>query len=101
METLGGGIIDVPAGSENNIKYQDLARFAVQDYNQKNNAHLEFVRNVSVKEQAVAGVMYYIKLEAIDGGKKKIYETKIWVKEWENFKKVQEFKLVGDAPAES
>ncbi|XP_060172503.1 cysteine proteinase inhibitor-like [Lycium barbarum] len=93
-----GGITDVPAGSENSVKYQDLARFAVQDFNQKQNALLEFVKVLGVKQQEVAGMMYYITLEAIDGGKKKTYETKIWEKEWEKFKEVQEFKLVGDAP---
>ncbi|PHT46495.1 Multicystatin [Capsicum baccatum] len=98
METKVGGITDVPTGSENSTKYEELARFAVQDYNHKQNALLEFVKVLNVKEQVVAGTMYYITLEAIDGGKKKIYETKIWVKEWENFKEVQEFKLVGDAP---
>ncbi|XP_060172518.1 cysteine proteinase inhibitor-like [Lycium barbarum] len=92
-----GGITDVPAGSENSVKYQDLARFAVQDFNQKQNALLEFVKVLSVKQQVVSGMMYYITLEAIDGGKKKTYETKIWVKEWEKFKEVQEFKLAGDA----
>ncbi|XP_060172526.1 multicystatin-like [Lycium barbarum] len=92
------GITDVPGGSENSVKYEDLARFAVQDFNQKQNALLEFVKVLSVKQQVVQGIMYYITLEAIDGGKKKTYETKIWVKEWENFKEVQEFKLAGDAP---
>ncbi len=43
--------------------------------------------------------MYYITLAVTDAGKKKIYETKIWVKEWEDFKKVVEFKLVGDNSA--
>ncbi|MCE3216506.1 hypothetical protein HAX54_006723 [Datura stramonium] len=98
MENRAGGIVDVPIGSENSLKFEDLARFAVQDYNKKQNALLEFVKVVSVKEQIVSGVLYYITLEAIDGGKHKIYETKIWVKEWENFKEVQEFKLVGDVP---
>lgn len=47
----------------------------------------------------VAGTIYYITLEATDGDKKKIYEAKIWVKPWANFKEVQEFKYVGDADA--
>ncbi|KAL3366983.1 hypothetical protein AABB24_011614, partial [Solanum stoloniferum] len=91
-----GGITDVPF--PNNPEFRDLARFAVQDYNKKEKAHLEFVENLNVKEQVVAGMMYYITLVAIDdAGKKKIYEAKIWVKEWENFKKVIEFKLfIGD-----
>ena len=59
---------------------------------------MEFVENLNVKEQVVAGIMYYITLAATDDvGKKKIYEAKIWVKEWEDFKKVIEFKLlIGD-----
>ncbi|KAK6787925.1 hypothetical protein RDI58_016450 [Solanum bulbocastanum] len=94
-----GGIISVPF--PNSPEFKDLARFAIQDYNKKENAHLEFVENLNVKEQVVAGMMYYITLAAIDAGKKNIYETKIWVKEWEDFKKVVEFKLVGDDDAKT
>ncbi|XP_055829697.1 multicystatin-like [Solanum dulcamara] len=90
-----GGIIDVSC--ENNLEFQDLARFAVDDYNHKHpNSALEFVNVLGVKEQIVDGIMYYITLEATDGGKKKKYEAKIWVKKWEDFKKVVEFNLVGD-----
>ncbi|KAL3366981.1 hypothetical protein AABB24_011614 [Solanum stoloniferum] len=92
--TKPGGIINVP--NPNKTEFQELARFAIQDYNKKQNAHLEFVENLNVKEQVVAGTMYYITLAATDAGKKKIYEAKIWVKEWEDFKKVVEFKLIGD-----
>ncbi|KAJ8563409.1 hypothetical protein K7X08_031861 [Anisodus acutangulus] len=95
MATVGQ-ITDVPCN--NSVEFEDLARFAVQDYNQKQNAVLEFVKVLNVKQQIVSGTIYYITLEATDGGKKKVYETKIWVKTWENFKEVQEFKLVGDAP---
>ncbi|XP_027773479.1 multicystatin-like isoform X2 [Solanum pennellii] len=92
--TKPGGIVNVP--NPNSNKFQELARFAVQDYNEKQNTHLEFVENLNVKEQVVAGMMYYITLVATDAGIKKIYEAKIWVKEWEDFKKVVEFKLIGD-----
>ncbi|MCD7472372.1 hypothetical protein HAX54_013596 [Datura stramonium] len=90
-----GGIIDVPC--PNDLKFADLARFVVQYYNNKKKVHLEFVNILCVKEQIVAGTIYYIKLEAIDTRKKKIYETKTWVKEWENVKEAQEFKLVESA----
>ncbi|XP_009605349.1 cysteine proteinase inhibitor A [Nicotiana tabacum] len=93
-----GGISEV-GGSQNSVEIDDLARFAIQDYNKKQNALLEFGKVVNVKQQVVAGTIYYITLEAIEGGKKKVYEAKIWVKPWENFKEVQEFKLVGDAPS--
>lgn len=54
-----------------------------------------------MKKQVVAGTIYDITLAASDGGEKKVYEAKIWVKPWENFKELQEFKLVGDVPAEA
>nr|AFK37769.1 unknown [Lotus japonicus] len=57
------------------------------------NALLEFARVLKTKEQVIAGKIYYLTLEAIDGGKKKIYEAKIWVKPWMNFIQLQEFKL--------
>jgi len=52
---------------------------------------------LNTKQQVVQGTMYYITLEATDGGEKKTYEAKIWVKPWENFKEVQEFKPVDAA----
>lgn len=61
------------------------------------NALLEFKKVTNVKEQVVAGTMYYITLVAADEGKNKVYEAKVWVKPWMNFKEVQEFKLVDDA----
>ncbi|CAK9147289.1 unnamed protein product, partial [Ilex paraguariensis] len=63
------------------------------------NALLEFGKVVNVKEQVVTGTMYYITLEATDGGQKKLYEAKIWVKPWLNFKEVQEFKPIGNTPS--
>ena len=54
---------------------------------------------LKTRQQVVAGSMYYITLEATDGGKKSKYEAKIWVKPWMNFKELQEFKPVGDETA--
>ncbi|KAG6421776.1 hypothetical protein SASPL_118333 [Salvia splendens] len=54
---------------------------------------------VKAQEQVVAGTIHHLTLEVIDAGKKKLYETKIWVKPWEDFMQVQEFKHVGDVPS--
>nr|CAD21441.1 putative cysteine proteinase inhibitor [Rumex obtusifolius] len=94
MATIGG--IKQVEGSANSLEVESLAKFAVEDHNKKQNAMLEFSKVVNTKEQVVAGTMYYITLEATDGGKKKVYEAKVWVKPWMNFKQVQEFKLLGD-----
>nr|6SWT_B Chain B, Affimer 9 [synthetic construct] len=91
--------------SENSLEIEELARFAVDEHNKKENALLEFVRVVKAKEQhqfhmSWTWTMYYLTLEAKDGGKKKLYEAKVWVKHHPayiadiNFKELQEFKPV-------
>ncbi|KAJ9699025.1 hypothetical protein PVL29_007878 [Vitis rotundifolia] len=97
MATVGG-IVDSD-GSQNALEIENLARYAVDEHNKKQNTMLVFNGVVKTREQVVAGTIYYITLEATDGGKKKKYEAKIWVKPWLNFKEVQEFKPVGDEPA--
>jgi hypothetical protein len=96
MATLGG-VRDSP-GSENSVEIDALARFAVDEHNKKQNALLEFGRVVKAREQTVAGVLHHLTLEAIDGGKKKIYEAKVWVKPGAKHKELQEFTHTGDAP---
>ncbi|CAJ1971910.1 unnamed protein product [Sphenostylis stenocarpa] len=95
-----GGITDVP-GAANSVEIENLARFAVDDHNKKQNSALEFVRVISARQQVVAGTLYYIILEAKDGETKNAYETKVWVKEWLKSKEVQEFKLVTNATTET
>nr|P31726.1 RecName: Full=Cystatin-1; AltName: Full=Corn kernel cysteine proteinase inhibitor; AltName: Full=Cystatin I; Flags: Precursor [Zea mays]BAA01472.1 corn cystatin I [Zea mays] len=90
---LAGGIKDVPA-NENDLQLQELARFAVNEHNQKANALLGFEKLVKAKTQVVAGTMYYLTIEVKDGEVKKLYEAKVWEKPWENFKQLQEFKPV-------
>nr|AWB97031.1 cystatin-like protein [Agapanthus praecox subsp. orientalis] len=99
MATLGG--VHEKEGTENSVEVEELARFAVDEHNKKENALLEFGRLVKAKEQVVAGTMYHLTVEAIEAGKKKIYEAKVWVKPWLNFKELQEFRHAGDADSSS
>ncbi|KAG6518278.1 hypothetical protein ZIOFF_021682 [Zingiber officinale] len=57
---------------------------------------LEFARVVKAREQVVAGTLHHLTVEAVEGGEKKLYEAKVWVKPWLNFKQVEEFKNVGE-----
>ncbi|KAG7581677.1 Cystatin domain [Arabidopsis suecica] len=95
---LVGGVRDVPA-NQNSGEVESLARFAVDEHNKKENALLEFGRVVKAKEQVVAGTMHHLTLEILEAGEKKLYEAKVWVKSWLNFKELQEFKPASDAPA--
>ncbi|KAL3839940.1 hypothetical protein ACJIZ3_024531 [Penstemon smallii] len=92
MTTLGGL-------QDSNSEIHSLAQFAVHEHNNKNNALLELVRVVKQQEQVVAGTMHHLTLEVMDAGKKKLYEAKVWVKPWMNFKELQEFTHVGDVPS--
>ncbi|KAK9059073.1 hypothetical protein SSX86_021692 [Deinandra increscens subsp. villosa] len=99
MATLGG--ISESKGVENSLEIDSLAQFAVDEHNKKQNALLQFEKVVNTKQQVVQGTMYYITLEANDGGgqNKKTYEAKVWVKPWQNFKELQEFKPVDASSA--
>ena len=57
---------------------------------------IEFGRVVKAEEQVVAGTLHHLTLEAIEAGEKKIYQAKVWVKPWLNFKELQEFNHVAD-----
>ncbi|KAI4300928.1 hypothetical protein L6164_034254 [Bauhinia variegata] len=90
-----GGVHDFK-GNHNSAEIESLARFAIQEYNKKHNVVLEFSRVLKAKDQVVAGKIYHLTFEAVEGGNKKIYEAKVWVKPWMNFKQLQEFKQVHD-----
>ncbi|XP_073036648.1 cysteine proteinase inhibitor 6-like [Primulina eburnea] len=92
--TLGGS-----SNSENSAEIENIARYAVQEHNKKENSLFELARVVKAKEQVVAGTIHHLTLEIIDGGKKKLYEAKVWVKPWMNFKELQEFRHVEDVPS--
>ncbi|KAJ6428188.1 hypothetical protein OIU84_023578 [Salix udensis] len=96
MATLGG--VHDSEASQNNVEIDSLARFAVEEHNKKENAMLEFARVVKAKEQVVSGTMHHLTIEAIEAGKKNIYEAKVWVKPWLNFMELKEFKHAGDVP---
>ncbi|XP_014504955.1 multicystatin-like [Vigna radiata var. radiata] len=95
---LGG--ITIVHGAANNLEIEELARFAVDYYNKKHNALLEFVTVISAKKQVVSGILYYITLMVKNGETKIVYETKVWVREWLNSKKVLKFKVVDDSTTE-
>ncbi|KAE9459655.1 hypothetical protein RHGRI_019769 [Rhododendron griersonianum] len=98
MATLGG-VHDSHSSNQNTDEVDGLARFAVEQHNTKENALLEFARVVKAQEQVVAGTLHHLTIEAVDAGKKKLYEAKVWVKPWMGFKELQEFKHVGETPS--
>ncbi|KAI5018523.1 hypothetical protein ZWY2020_043411 [Hordeum vulgare] len=80
---------------------RDAARFAVAEHNRKQGSALEFTRVVDAKRQVVAGTLHDLMVEVVDSGKKSMYKAKVWVKPWQNFKAVVEFRHAGDFQSES
>ncbi|OAY36274.1 hypothetical protein MANES_11G008702v8 [Manihot esculenta] len=87
MATLGG-VRDSQCAA-NSVEINALGRFAVDEHNKK-----------EAKEQVVAGTLHHLTIEAIEAGKKKLYEANVWVKPGLNFKELQEFKHAGDVDAD-
>nr|AAM63801.1 cysteine proteinase inhibitor-like protein [Arabidopsis thaliana] len=89
-----GGFSDSKNDWNGGKEIDDIALFAVQEHNRRENAVLELARVLKATEQVVAGKLYRLTLEVIEAGEKKIYEAKVWVKPWMNFKQLQEFKNI-------
>ncbi|KAJ4724521.1 Cysteine proteinase inhibitor [Melia azedarach] len=97
-DVICGGITNI---ASNSVEIENLGRFAVDQYNEKQNKMLQFVKVSNAKQQLVAGYMYYLTLEALDGDKKKVYEAKVWQKIMNQGKELTEFKEAGEAAASS
>lgn len=80
--------------NEHKKEIQDLGRFAVDEYNTQQNVGISFSKVVKAQEQVVSGLLYYLTIKTKEGSKTKLYAAKIWVKPWEKFKQLQEFKPV-------
>ncbi len=87
------GIHDIP-DIEHKKEIQDLGRFAVYEYNMQQNVGISFSKVVKAQEQLVSGLIYYLTIETNDGVNTRLYAAKIWVKPWQKFKQLQEFKPV-------
>jgi len=98
MATTVGGLRN---SSANSADIDSLARFAVEEHNKKENALLKLARVVKAQEQTVAGVMHHLTLEIEDAGQNKLYEAKIWVKPWMDFKELHEFNHIGESTADT
>ncbi|CAO2834799.1 unnamed protein product [Amaranthus hypochondriacus] len=76
-------------------KIQELGVWAVDQYNKEKKACLKFENALKAEQEMVAGMLYYIDVEASDGGPIPFvgkYEAKVLVEEWNNIMKLVEFK---------
>ncbi|KAB5548296.1 hypothetical protein DKX38_011702 [Salix brachista] len=83
MATLG--CVHDSQSSQNSVEIDCLARFAGDEHNEKEGSEGE--------RASGCGTMHHLTIEEIEAGKKKLYEAKVWVKPWLNFKELHEFKM--------
>ncbi|XP_027169700.1 multicystatin-like [Coffea eugenioides] len=75
-------------------KAEDAARFAVKQYNEKENANWEFLKILNLNMEPAAGSMYYITLEAKNTSNNEVnhYQAKVWARINTGFR-VEVFRL--------
>ncbi|KNA17741.1 hypothetical protein SOVF_076160 [Spinacia oleracea] len=104
-----------------NKEIQELGKFSVEEYNKAiletppsplrsvghggSNGPVDFVEVVEAERQVVAGVKYYLKVEAMQGGVSRTFDAVVVVKPWVQSKKLLNFGLAprvkfSDAPSE-
>ncbi|XP_024397512.1 cysteine proteinase inhibitor 6 [Physcomitrium patens] len=89
-----GGKKEVDVQDTNSLEIDELANFAVAEHLKSQNSleGMTFSKVVSCRKQVVQGTMYHLVIEVEESGKLSQYEAKVWVKPWENFKKLEDFK---------
>ncbi|KAL7617438.1 hypothetical protein Lser_V15G02111 [Lactuca serriola] len=86
-----GRIRDITGKCLNATVMENLARFAVKEHSEHVNCIIKFDRLIKARKQVMTSKMYYLTLEAQDG---RVYEAKVLVKPWMNFKELQDFKAI-------
>ncbi|KAJ4823312.1 hypothetical protein Tsubulata_026618, partial [Turnera subulata] len=93
LGAISGQAVDIPLPPFNE-KIIHLAQFAVDQHSKKEGKHLEFKKVLSAKSKVVAGTNYVINLVAGEDGQDSEYKATVWVKEWDNFKRLTSFDRI-------
>ncbi|KAI6693904.1 hypothetical protein NL676_021614 [Syzygium grande] len=97
-----GGRTAVP-DVKSNEKVQDLGRYSVEEYNRLQrrsrggggggggDGEIVFGAVVGAERQVVAGIKYYLKIEGVQRGARKVFESVVVVKPWVRSKELLTF----------
>ncbi|CAI5968671.1 unnamed protein product [Closterium sp. NIES-64] len=95
------GAAKVVEGAGNSAAVQQLAQWAVDEHNKKQNTALRLQAVEGASEQVVAGTLHRIRLTAhlpsTTAPATAQYEAVVWEKPWEGFRELQSFDKI-DAP---
>ncbi|KAF3775567.1 Cysteine proteinase inhibitor 10 [Nymphaea thermarum] len=76
-----GGRTKVP-NVQTNLEVQELGRFSVEEHNRRDGADVAFLRVVEAQRQVVSGIMYYLRIEGVEGGATRVFDASVVVKAW-------------------
>ncbi|XP_030519095.1 cysteine proteinase inhibitor B [Rhodamnia argentea] len=93
-----GGRTSVP-DVRSNEEVQKLGRYSVEEYNRMQrrggggggNGEIAFGEVVGAERQVVAGIKYYLKIEGVQRGARKVFESVVVVKPWVRSKELVTF----------
>ncbi|XP_010039949.2 cysteine proteinase inhibitor B [Eucalyptus grandis] len=98
-----GGRTAVP-DVRSNQEVQDLGRYSVEEYNRMqrrqrgsgggrggDNGEIVFGEVVGAERQVVAGIKYYLKIEGMQRGARKVFESVVVVRPWVRSKELVTF----------
>ncbi|XP_075521572.1 cysteine proteinase inhibitor 1-like [Primulina tabacum] len=86
-----------PIPNVNVVEVLEIARFAVSEYNKKDNVQLELVKVVKGETQLVEGTNYRVVIIANDaagGNAPGNYEVVVWDMPWKHFRELSSFVKV-------
>ncbi|KAL2495549.1 Cysteine proteinase inhibitor 1 [Forsythia ovata] len=81
-----------PIENLNDPIVQEIAKYAVEEHNKQAKTNLRFLSVVSGETQVVAGTNYRLVISAKDEAAVHKYQTVVWEKPWENFRKLTSFE---------
>ncbi|KAI3420728.1 Cystatin domain-containing protein, partial [Psidium guajava] len=101
--TRVGGRTSVP-DVRSNEEVQNLGRYSVEEYNRVQRRHggggggggggnreIMFGEVVGAERQVVSGIKYYLKIEGVQRGERKVFESVVVVKPWVRSKELVTF----------
>ncbi|EOY05085.1 Cystatin domain - like 3 [Theobroma cacao] len=95
--TLVGGKTEIN-DVKTNKEVQELGRFSVEEFNRSRGGlrsnggtELVFSQVVEAQKQVVSGIKYYLKIEAMQSGLTRTFESVVVVKPWEDSKELLNF----------
>lgn len=89
-DSLVGGWTPIKNLSDPHV--QEIAQFAVSEYNKQAKKELKYEAVNKGESQVVAGTNYRLTLNVRDGTSTLAFEAVVWEKPWQHFRKLVSFK---------